>query len=329
MGANLSQFFPPAPSLTEANLPSQSGKVFIVTGGYSGVGLELSSVLYHAGAKVYLAGRSASKVSSAISDIQSRARPSSVSSSTALGELHFLSLDLADLTTIKPAVEKFMASEARCDVLFNNAGVSLPPQNSHTAQGDELQMGTNCLGHYLLTQLLLPLLLGTAESSPRASVRVIWTSSIVVDLSAPQGGIVASELTAPPPNQQRNYLNSKTGNWFLADALARQVGSKGILSVTQNPGNLSTGLLRHAPWLLGFVSYPLLYEAKMGAYTALWAGLSEELVEEHGSSYIVPWGRLHPRPRQDLLKIMEESRDGTGAAAAFLEFCEERTKDYR
>ncbi|KAF7196804.1 Short-chain dehydrogenase/reductase sthC [Pseudocercospora fuligena] len=58
MGASYSQFFPPPPTLTESNLPSQSGKVFIVTGGAAGVGYELSKILYHAGGKVYIAGRS-------------------------------------------------------------------------------------------------------------------------------------------------------------------------------------------------------------------------------------------------------------------------------
>ena len=132
----------------------------------------------------------------------------------------FSCFSLEDLTTIKPAVETFVTKESRLDVLFNNAGVSLPPRGSVSAQGHELQMATNCLGHYLLTQLLLPTLLKTAESAPPATVRVIWTSSIVVDASAPQGGMNITELTNPSSNQQRNYLNSKTGNWFLASALA-------------------------------------------------------------------------------------------------------------
>ena len=326
MGVTFSQFFPPSPSLTESNLPRQSGKVFLITGGYSGVGLELSSILYHAGAKVYIAGRSQEKAQSAISTIKAR------SPSTGHGELHFLLLDLSNLATIKPATQAFLDAEHRLDVLFNNAGVSLPPGGSRSAQGHELQMATNCLGHYLLTQLLLPVLIRTAEASPElAAVRVIWTSSIVVDLSAPKDGIVIAELTSPPEsNQQRNYLNSKTGNWILAAALARQVGSKGILSVTQNPGNLRTGLLRHAPWILEFVTSPLLYVGKMGAYTAVWAGLSQDLRIEDGGGYIVPWGRQHPSPRPDLINMVNMKQEGgTGVADAFLEFCEELTRDYR
>ena len=323
MGVAFSQFFPPNPSLTEANLPSQKGKVFIVTGGASGVGFELCTILYHAGGKVYLAGRSKANAQSAISKI--KALPA-----TSPGELVFLPLSLDDLTTVKPAVEAFTALESKLNVLFNNAGVSLPPLGSVSAQGHELQLATNCLGHYLLTQLLLPTLLHTAKTASPATVRVIWTSSIIVDLSAPKCGIDISHLTTPPPDQQKNYVTSKTGNWFLASALATQVGSEGILSVTQNPGNLKTLLLRHAPWILGFVSAPLLYGAKMGAYTELWSGLSGELGIEDGGKYVLPWGRVHPSPRPELLAALKTREDGgTGVAALFMDYCEKQTAEFK
>ena len=237
---------------------------------------------------------------------------------------------LDDLTTIKPAVEAFTLKESKLDVLFNNAGVSLPPAGSLSAQGHELQMATNCLGPYLLTQLLLPTLFHTAESARPAAVRVIWTSSIVVDTSAPKGGIKISDLTKPLTDQQKNYTTSKTGNWFLASALAAQAGSKGILSVTQNPGNLKTSLLRHTPWILAFVTAPLLYSARMGAYTELWAGLSEDLGIGDGGKYVLPWGRLHPSPRPELLAALKTEEDGgTGVAALFIEYCEKQTADFR
>ena len=328
MGVTFSQFFPPQPTLSEANLPSQKGKVFIVTGGASGVGFELCSILYQAGGKVYLAGRSEANAQSAISKIKTLSPTSSGG-----GELNFLSLSLDDLTTIKPAVEAFTSKESILDVLFNNAGVSLPPRGSVLAQGHELQMATNCLGPYLLTQLLLPILQHTAQDAPSAgAVRVIWTSSIAVDLGAPRSGINISHLTTPPADQQTNYTASKTGNWFLADALAAQAGGpKGrILSLTQNPGNLKTSLLRHAPWILGFATAPLLYGAKMGAYTELWAGLSQELDIEDGGRYVVPWGRVHPDPRPDLLAAMKtREQGGTGIAASFVEYCEKQTAGFR
>ena len=100
--------------------------------------------------------------------------------------------------------------------------------------------------------------------------------------------------------------------------------------MTQNPGNLKTALLRHAPWVLGFVTAPLLYSARMGAYTELWAGLSSELTMEDVGKYVLPWGRLHENPRSDLLAAMKSKEEGgSGVAALFVEFCEKRTAEYR
>jgi NAD(P)-dependent dehydrogenase (short-subunit alcohol dehydrogenase family) len=323
MGPTWSQFFPPDPKLTESNLPRQDGKVFIVTGGASGVGYELCTIFYQAGGKVYLAGRSEPKAQAAIAAIQ--ALPS-----TAPGELAFLPIQLDDLATIKPAVEQFLAAESRLDVLFNNAGVSNPPQGSVGAQGHDLQLATNCFGPYLLTQLLVPILTRTAQATTPGAVRVVWTSSVVTDLSSPHGGFDLAELTNPSADPQKHYVISKTGNWFLADALAKQAGKNGVLSVTQNPGNLKTALTRHLPRIVPLLASPLLYHSRMGAYTELWAGLSSDLLTEDGGKYIVPWGRLHPSPRQDLLDAMKtEEEGGTGLAAMFVEYCERETVAFR
>ena len=228
--------------------------MFIVTGGYSGVGLELYTILYQAGGKVYVAGRSEPKAKVVISKIKGLP-------CTSPGELAFLPLSLDDLATIKPAVETFTSK---------------------------------CLGHYLLTQLVLPCLRSITNTVPSAAVRVIWTSSIIVDLSAPDSGMNLSDLENPSPDQQRNYVDSKVGNWFLASSLATQDGSDGILSMTQNPGNLNTELLRYMPRIVGFVTAPLLYTARMGAYTELWAGLSMDLTIKDRGQNVLPWGRFHP-----------------------------------
>ncbi|KAF2650224.1 NAD(P)-binding protein [Lophiostoma macrostomum CBS 122681] len=323
MGVTFSQFFPPSPSLTEANLPSQKGKVFIVTGGTSGVGFELCRILYLAGGRVYLAGRSEENARHAMEQIEE-------GSGSSTGTIHFLHLALDDLSTIRPAVDTFLASESRLDVLFNNAGVSNPPAGSVSTQGHELQMATNCLGPYLLTQLLLPTLVKTAEGSRSAAVRVVWTSSIVVDLSAPKDGMNVTDIGQPSKDQQANYTSSKTGNWFLASDLASRVGQHGVLSVTANPGNLKTALTRHMPMIVPILVSPLLYGAVYGAYTELWAGLSPDLSIKDGGTYIIPWGRVHPSPRPDLITALASSEDGgTGLAKAFADWCEKQTAGFR
>jgi NAD(P)-dependent dehydrogenase (short-subunit alcohol dehydrogenase family) len=313
--------FPTAPVLTEENLPSQKGKVFIVTGGYSGVGLELSKILFNAGAKVYVVGRSEGTAKKEIEDIKT-----ATSNTASAGQLEFLYVDLGDLTTIKSAVDTFKTKETRLDVLWNNAGISLA--KGTTKQGFEVTVGTNCVGPFLFTQLLLPILESTSATSTPGSTRVIWTSSAVVEM-APKGGLKLEHLVTPPTDPQINYTLSKIGNWFLASEMTRRVKEKGILSIILNPGNLKTALLRDHSWLAFFAS-PLLYPAIFGAYTELWAGLSTDLGMEQNGGYIIPWGRIHPSPREDLLGALKSVEDGgSGVAGKFWEWCENATADYR
>lgn len=332
MGVTYSQMFPPSPTFTESNLPSQHGKVFIITGGYSGVGFELAKILFSANGTVYVAGRDEARASAAIEQIKAAFPNNSTNSDSEAagpgGKVEFLYVDLSDLSTVKGCVKTFLEKEKRLDVLWNNAGISMPPQGSMTAQGHEAMMGTNCLGPFLLTSLLLPILKSTAQTAPDAAVRVVWTSSIAVDSSAPDEGVTREEMGKYDKSMSnlRYYSASKMGNWMLASQLARH--EPAILSVTQNPGNLKTGLLKHRPWLMALFS-PLLYAAKFGAYTELYAGLSPELGVENNGAYIVPWGRIHPGPREALVNTLRaKDEGGTGRAEEFWEWCEQETRDY-
>ena len=328
MGATFSQFFPPSPALTEANLPSQAGKVFIVTGGASGVGLELVRMLYYAGATVYVAGRSEVNARGAIDSIRASTSPLP-STDTPEARLEFLQLDLSDLPSIKPAAEAFLKRETRLDVLWNNAGVSLKPAGIASAAEHQLQMTTNCLGPWLFTRLLLPLLRSTAAGAAPGAVRVVWSSSFVVDLAAPTGGFAMADVTGPPKGPNDSYTHSKTGNWFLAAELAREVRPQGVLSLTQNPGNLQTNLLRHTPWWFRAMVRPILYPAKMGAYTELFAGLAEEITMDARGVYVIPWGRVHPSPRRDLTNALKSKDEGgTGRANEFRGWCNGQVAEF-
>jgi NAD(P)-dependent dehydrogenase (short-subunit alcohol dehydrogenase family) len=309
MGVTFSQFYPHNPTLTEQNLTSQKGKVFIVTGGASGIAYHLAAILFEAGEIVYIAGRSEAGARDPLS----------------AGQLEYLHLELDDLNTIKASAEAFKSKEPKLDVLWNNVGVSMPPPGSVSKQGHGLQLAANCLGPYLFTQLLLPPIQAAAQASSQGSVRVVWTSSFVVDLAAPDGGMSMADVTSPSTNQNKNHITSKVGNWFLASELAREVGPHGILSVTQNPGNLKTELLSlTSKWTQLAVS-PLLYKPKMGAYTELWAGLSPEPTMEMNAAYVIPWGRIHDLV--DALKSVEEG--GTGQAGKFRDWCEVETADFK
>nr|POE63304.1 putative oxidoreductase [Quercus suber] len=323
MGNFFSQsFLLPAAAITERNCPSQKGRVFIVTGGYAGVGFELTRLLVAAGATVYIAGRSESKAAAAIDAIQKKANTADS------GRVEFLSLDLADLSTIQPAVEQFKTRAQRLDVLVNNAGVMFPPEGSVTIQSHDLTVGTNCLGPYLLYKLLEPLLTQTAQSSPTASVRVTWAGSLALDALAPKDGGMQLEPDGRPRMLANDlmYAQSKTGNAFLAREFARRTPQNGVLHVSFNPGNLRTELQRH--WE-GFgakmTDWLLLYPAINGGYTELWAAVSPDLTPDKSGAYIWPWGRvgsLRPDIEAAAKSIAE---GGIGLGERFVAWCEKET----
>ncbi|KAJ7352040.1 hypothetical protein DFH08DRAFT_693367, partial [Mycena albidolilacea] len=132
----IKQGFPPKSKFSVDDLPDLSGQVIIVTGANIGVGKETVKALLQHNAKVYLAARSPEKAKEAIDDLKSQTGK----------EAEFLQLDLADLHSVKRAVEKFTEKETRLDVLFNNGGVMGPPIEQLTAQGYDLTFGTNVLG---------------------------------------------------------------------------------------------------------------------------------------------------------------------------------------
>jgi NAD(P)-dependent dehydrogenase (short-subunit alcohol dehydrogenase family) len=327
MGNAYSQFFPPQPTLTEANLSSQHGKVFIVTGGASGIGFELVRILYHAGGTVYIGGRNEKKALQAIDAIKD-STPAGVSDDTKPGRMEFLQLDLDDLSSIRATAQNFMSRESRLDVLWNNAGISAPPLGSLSKQGHDLQLATNCLGPYLLTRLLLPMLKATTKLAAPYSVRIVWAASFMVDWAAPPGGMIMDALDRPRSKTSTNYVVSKTGNWFLASEFAHELGKDGIISIAHNPGSLNTDIFRNLPWMR-LLGRPILYEAKYGAYTELWAGLSEKVGMADNGGYVIPWGRMHTAPRLDLLDALKsEDEGGTGRAKEFRDWCEKHTERF-
>lgn len=308
-------FLIPTPTLTEKNLPNQTGRVHIVTGGYAGCGKELSKILYGKNATVYIAGRSQEKYEKAVEEIK-QAHPS------ADGRLEFLKVDLADLSSIKPGVEGFLKKEQRLDVLTNNAGVMTPPSGSKDAQGFELQIGTNCLGPFLLTQLLTPILQKTASSSPPGSVRVTWAASFATMLS-PKGGVTWDEKTGHPTDHSfngNNYAQTKAANVLLAKEYQARYGKDGIITNSWNPGNLLSELQRHTPWIQALILRLILYPAVYGAYTELFAGWSDEAGKpEKNGAYIGPWGRF---------VMLKPDLDTSSEVKRFWEWCEKETKTY-
>lgn len=303
-------------------------------------------MLYSKDARVYVAARSEEKALQAIADIKA-AEPDSK------GELIFLQLDLADLSTIKATANQFLSKESRLDVLFNNAGVMHPDPTSRTAQGYELQLGVNNVGTFMFTELITPLLVKTAKEAPANSVRVVWVSSSAAD--APTGltnGVDMDNLDYH--NDKGNlhkYMVSKAGNVLHSYEYARKHTADGIVSVALNPGNLSSDLWRTQGWAASaFLNSFFLHPVKYGAYTELFAGLSPKVTIDHPGDWskflllteslgslgyhadtpdlVVPWGRF-AQLRPTLVKAAKPtSEGGNGTAEQFWKWSEDQIKSY-
>ncbi|USP77509.1 hypothetical protein yc1106_04783 [Curvularia clavata] len=317
MGNQLSVFFPPAPSFTEASLPDLRNKVYIVTGASAGVGKELSRLLYSRNGTVYLTARSFEKAKAAIAWIKEQ-HPSSQ------GKLSYLYLELNDLEGIKTSAATFLAQESRLDVLFNNAGIMGTPKGGKTKQGYEEHLGVNCVAPFLFTKLLTPLLRATAEKEEKkGSVRVVWVSSMAAFLAAPSGGIDMRNLDYKKDAwQTAKYGISKGGNILHALEYRRRYGGDGIVSITLHPGNLDSELSRHLSSWQYLMAKALLYPPVYGAYTELFAGLAPEGATLKESEWVLPWGRV-VKLRKDFY-----SDKGKDNAKAFWEWSEKQVERF-
>lgn len=191
---------------TAARIGDLAGRVVIVTGSTSGIGKETARVLAAKHATVVLAVRNTAKGDAVAAEIRAAAPGASVSVAR---------LDLADLASVRSFASAMADSIGRLDVLVNNAGVMFPPYGK-TADGFEVQMGTNHLGHFALTGLLLPLLAQTAEP------RVVTVSSMLHN----RGNVDFDDLAWEKRrfNTQQAYSDSKLANLWFANELARRAG---------------------------------------------------------------------------------------------------------
>ncbi|CAE6432603.1 hypothetical protein ACGC1H_006779 [Rhizoctonia solani] len=286
----LEQSFPPAPRWSVAQIPDLSGKVFVVTGGNTGIGLETCKVLLSKNAKVYMTSRCPKRAQKALLDVRQ----------TTGKAAETLRLDLADLESVREAAKDLARRETEVHCLINNGGVFAPPLEAKTAQGYDLQFGTNVLGHYLFTTLLLPLLLRAVKSSG-APVRVINVSSLK-HLFAPKGGIDYDSLAPYSLDADRIrqrmggdklYCQSKWGVVAFSNELARRYGSKGIVSIALHPGNIQSEIMRHntLSGVTALLADIMLWDCSYGALTQLYAATDPEALELNGK-YLVPWARF-------------------------------------
>lgn len=247
---------------TAADLPSQQGKCFIVTGANAGLGFETSRALAARGARILLACRDEGRARNAMARIATE---------TPGADLAFIPLDQGDLASIRNAAALAMA-EPRIDALVNNAGVMIPPLG-HTRDGFELQFGVNHLGCFALTALLLPKLAQTPGS------RVVVTAS----LAHKYGRIDWDDLNAAKSySATQRYADSKLANILFLFELDRRLraAKSPVTALGCHPGVAVTELGRHR--LITRIGFPLLRpilnSAAMGAWPTLQAAAATDVV---------------------------------------------------
>jgi NAD(P)-dependent dehydrogenase (short-subunit alcohol dehydrogenase family) len=225
---------------TAADIPSQRGKLAYITGANSGIGFHAALELARAGAAVVLACRDLSKGEAAKKRILSMVPGA---------ELEVAALDLASLDSVRAAAESFVASGRRLDLLINNAGVMALPRRQLTRDGFELQLGTNHLGHFALTGLLLPALLpsaaGLAESSGQRA-RIVTVSSIAHRGATMDFSNLQWERGYQPwPAYRRTKLANLLFGFELQRRLERAQAK--AISVVVHPGVSNTNLFAAGP----------------------------------------------------------------------------------
>ena len=280
---------------TEKDVPDQSDRLAIITGSNTGLGYDTARVLAARGAKVVMAVRDTAKGEAAAASIRKL---------TPGADVTVQKLDLGSLTSVKEAAAEMGAAYPRIDLLINNAGVMYPPKST-TADGFELQFGTNHLGHFALTGLLLKNLLPVDKS------RVVVVSSIAHNLRAK---IDFDDLQWERRGYDRvaSYGQSKLANLMFAYDLQRRLAAANAktISVAAHPGVAATELTRHIPgaglpgvnWLFGRI----LNTAEMGALPTLRAATDPGV---QGGQYWGPDGFREMRGYPELVTSSEQSRD--------------------
>lgn len=264
---------------TAEAVPDLTGKTIVVTGGNSGLGFECARALAAKRAHVVLACRDLGKAGAAIDQLRST-RPSS--------SIEAMALDLADLSSVRAFAASFCQKFDKLDVLLNNAGVMALPRML-TKDGFEMQFGTNHLGHFALTGLLLAPLLNTPGA------RVVTVSSYMHKL----GKMAFDDLQGEKSyNSWKAYNQSKLANLLFTYELQRRFERRGaaVLAVASHPGYSDTNLQLVAPrmtgssiglQLMGFSNKFLAQNAYMGALPSLYAATSGQV---SGGDYIGPGG---------------------------------------
>ncbi len=241
------------------------GRTMLVTGANTGIGRVTAEALARRGARVWLASRSEEKTRPVIEGIRS-----------AGGSAEFLPLDLGDLQSVRVAAQTFLDRGEKLHVLVNNAG--LAGSRGVTKQGFELAFGTNHLGPFLFTTMLLPRL---RESAPARIVNVASRAHYRakgIDWEAVRRP--TATITGVP-----EYGVSKLANVLFTQELARGRAGEGVRSYALHPGVVASDVWRSVPWGLRQLMQRFMLTVEEGARTQLWCATSPDVADHDGRYY--------------------------------------------
>lgn len=307
-------------SWTSADIPDLSGKTFVITGANSGLGLQTALAIARKRGHVVMACRNVEKAERAAELVREQAPGAAP---------YVVPLDLGDLDSVRRAATEIEHRYARIDVLCNNAGVMAIPRRE-TASGFEVQFGTNHLGHFALTGLLLERLLGTPGA------RVVNVSSLMHRY----GKMRFDDLHGQRSYEKWSaYAQSKLANLLFTFELARRLSSRGrsLMSVATHPGYAATELQGVGPEMSGsrlmklltdFGNIVMAQSSEMGALPTLYAATAPAVASgdyygPNGFRQLRGYPRkvgCHPRARSeaDARTLWNASVDATGVTYAAL-----------
>ncbi|KAF1963474.1 NAD(P)-binding protein [Byssothecium circinans] len=272
-------------------LPDLKGKVFIVTGGNSGIGYYTVAHLAEHGAHVYMCARNPKKGTDAIAGIK-KMHPAA--------QVDLLQVDFMDLTSVVAAAQHFLTLETALHGLVNNAGIMATPFEM-TKDGHEAQWQTNYLAHWVFTDHLLPVMLKTSKTLPAGSVRLVNLTSSG-HLSAPKGGINFEDPTNKDGSVWARYGQSKLANILHTKTLHAKYGPGSpsarnkdgeIWTSCVHPGlvetNLADGVSGSGSGMTSVFSVlrmiGMIWPADKGSYTSLFYVASQDMKAEQSGGY--------------------------------------------
>jgi len=262
------------------------GKTVVITGANTGIGKVTAMELSKRGAKVVMLCRNMEKAEEAAEEIRKATE----------GKVVVHKLDLSSLASVRECAEQLGNSLEKIDILINNAGIMACPE-MRTQEGFEMQIGTNHFGHFLLTNLVMPLL---KKAAPTA--RIVNVSSLAHTRGQIQWDDINFEKT--PYDAIKAYGQSKLANILFTKELARKGEGSGVNAYALHPGVINTELGRHlkdtfGPFVcLWKVAMPFIKTPESGANTTIYCAVDESIAD-HNGRYYSDCREKQPAPQAD------------------------------